>query len=91
MEIRPEGRAWYGQLDLVGSITEPVLDTYLGEFYGSAEAYGPDPANLRDLSGRVYRGAAFDSPPSFTRSTKRFEVDPIVLSTTLGVRCARTE
>jgi formylglycine-generating enzyme required for sulfatase activity len=86
---RPAGHGRWNHLDLAGSVSEPVLDVYSSEFYGSPASLNPDPANLEGSPFRVYRGGGFGDAPFTARSSARTAVADTSVSTGRGVRCAR--
>jgi len=81
---KPAGRGRFGQLDLAGSMSEWVLDSY--EIYPSAPV--SDHAALDANSPRVLRGGSWASLPSDLASALRQYVTPMNRFD-FGFRCAR--
>jgi len=83
---RPLGDSRWGQADLGGSMYEWNLDW-------SSESY-PMPcdncANLISASSRVNRGGGWGGDAGFLRAAFRSSSFPDYLSSTVGIRCART-
>jgi formylglycine-generating enzyme required for sulfatase activity len=81
------GVATWGQLDLVGEVSELVLDSYAG--YGSTCvdcAYLPSP-----LGQVVWRGASFEDAASYLAPPNRGgSVLPSTGYADIGFRCARS-
>jgi formylglycine-generating enzyme required for sulfatase activity len=89
---RPDGAGFFGQMDLAGSVEEPVLDVWNGSFYSTLAATVVNPANLIDGSGglRVMRGGNYEQSGSLVRAAARVAVGPANRQFFLGIRCARS-
>jgi formylglycine-generating enzyme required for sulfatase activity len=89
---RPAGVGFFGQMDLGGSIQEPVLDLWNGSFYSTVSASSVNVANLNAGSGglRVMRGGNFAQSGSLLRVASRAAIGPATRAYYLGIRCARS-
>ena len=82
---KPLGAGKFGHLDLVGSMTEWVLD------FGAVYPDGPcnNCANLTQAAHREARGASWAEDAARLTSTFRYSRSPESAGTLLGFRCAR--
>jgi formylglycine-generating enzyme required for sulfatase activity len=89
----PAGAGKFGQMDLAGSMQEPVLDVWDGSFYSSMLSQTVvNPADLNQGSGgfRVMRGGNFQQSSYQVRAAARNYIGPATRAYTLGIRCARS-
>ena len=82
-----------GILHMGSNVREWCLDYYLGNYYGSAEAAGPDPTGPKRtmlVNMNVVRGASFqDRGSEFGRCAARNYAHPDCSSSDIGFRCTR--
>jgi formylglycine-generating enzyme required for sulfatase activity len=89
----PAGAGKFGQMDLAGSMQEPVLDVWDGSFYsssGAANSINPADLNLSNGGFRVIRGGNYQQSASEVRAASRVPLGPETRAYTLGIRCARS-
>jgi sulfatase modifying factor 1 len=82
----PEGKSYYGALDMDGNTYEWVADWYAADYYSASpsnDPRGPDKGNQR-----VIRSAAFDSDAYLLNSARRSSADPASHTNELSFRCA---
>jgi formylglycine-generating enzyme required for sulfatase activity len=82
---RPDGAGRWGQLDLVGSMYEWVLDAY--DEYPAADR--KDYANVGDIPIRVLRGGSWNDIVDYLRAAYRIAYSPSGRNVYFGFRCAR--
>jgi formylglycine-generating enzyme required for sulfatase activity len=82
---KPLGIAFWGQLDLAGSVAEWVFDG--GDPY--PESCSRDCANTTPEDQRMFRGGSFSNDASSLRSTLRNSASPELRNYFHGFRCAR--
>ncbi|WP_437680787.1 formylglycine-generating enzyme family protein [Sorangium sp. So ce131] len=82
----PKGDGRWGHADLAGSMWEWTRDTWSESYSGSCE----DCANLESGSERVIRGGAWYRDWQFLLTWHRNHYEPSILTSHVGVRCART-
>lgn len=85
----PAGNGRWGHADLVGSMAEYVLDTYLTDFYSSPLAVRNNAASLGPSALRGLRGGNFLTTASESRIALRGGATPDSRWNGVGVRCAR--
>jgi formylglycine-generating enzyme required for sulfatase activity len=84
--MAPLGAAMWGQMDLVGDVSDWCLDAY-----ASYQSPCLDCANLSvTLANRVRRGSDFHQAASTLQPWQRYGSVPSMRGSNLGFRCART-
>lgn len=81
----PDGRSFYGLLNMAGNVGEYVADRY-GPYDPKASAVDPEGANTG--SERVIRGGSWRSPPHALRVTARARIPSDERRADVGFRCA---
>jgi formylglycine-generating enzyme len=82
---KPAGDGRWGQSELVGNVSEWLLD-----WFGLYPTPCADCADLAVASERVVRGGSFGQAAFYMRMLSRSAVDPASRSHGTGIRCART-
>ncbi len=84
----PEGKSTYGVLDMGGNVREWVYDWY-GERYYQVGVIS-NPQGPLEGEKRVLKGAAWNGPIKYSRSSHRSSHDPDSPGAERGFRCAYT-
>lgn len=85
---KPAGAGRWGHVDLLGGMAEWNLDAYAGNWYSSAAATGPDPANVPPVTPYVLRGGGWND--GTLRSACRGVRHGASTNADIGFRCARS-
>ena len=81
----PDGRSFYGALNMAGNVWELVLDRYAGPYDNHATAV--DPTGASAGSEHVLRGGSWHSPPITLRTTCRAHLAEAERRPDVGFRC----
>jgi sulfatase modifying factor 1 len=85
---KPKGAAFFGHLDLAGSLEEWVLDLYATP-YPRTMNDGAVVAGTSQLFLRVFRGSAFGQSADELNVAIRRSEEPTIRGAYIGLRCAR--
>ena len=82
----PNGKSYYGALDMEGNAFEWVADWYAADYYSASPSN--DPLGPESGDQRVIRSAAFDTDAYLLDSARRSSADPANHTNELSFRCA---
>src|SRR4029077_21083936 len=86
VDAYPEGKSFFGVLNMAGNVAERVLDYYSPGYAASRQRV--DPEGPASGSARVLRGGSFRSPPSQLRVSARVAIGDDEARPDVGLRCA---
>ncbi|HUH97099.1 MAG TPA: SUMF1/EgtB/PvdO family nonheme iron enzyme [Anaerolineales bacterium] len=82
----PQGKSYFGALDMDGNAFEWVADWYAPDYYSTSPS--TDPLGPESGESRVIRSAAFDTDAYLLDSARRSSADPSSHTNELSFRCA---
>ena len=82
----------FGLYDMLGNVSEWVLDRYYNKYYDDSIATGPDvELPLAANASTVARGGFWESEAAGLRVSRRLEQEKEITSIPIGFRCARDQ
>jgi len=92
VDANPDGKSFFGLLNMAGNVWEFVLDAYRAPYDAALPAVDPValPAETAGIRGgeHVLRGGSFRSPPHMLRARYRAPIRDDEARSDVGLRCA---
>jgi formylglycine-generating enzyme required for sulfatase activity len=85
VDAHPDGKSFFGVLNMAGNVAERVLDHFSSGYGASRERV--DPEGPARGAARVLRGGSFRSPPSALRVSARASIGDDEARPDVGLRC----
>lgn len=85
VDAHPDGKSFFGVLNMAGNVAERVLDRYGSGYDASRERV--DPEGPASGNTRVLRGGSYRSPPSALRVSARAAIGDDEARPDVGLRC----
>jgi formylglycine-generating enzyme required for sulfatase activity len=87
----PQGKSFFGNVDMVGNVWEWVADWYAPYDGANADTAQVNPKGAPTGETRVIRGGAWNgSQASWVRPSYRYHAPPTMRSYGIGFRCAKS-